>query len=210
MKKIAILTDKNSWICKYIPEIIKSITYIGYSIKIYYNIKNIPLYIKFVFVLNYPKIINYIKKHKFLVIHSSNLPIGKGWSPLFWQILEGKSLIITTLFEANENLDSGKIYCKQSIFLNGTELNKELRYKQFLCIQLLIIDFLNINQYYKPINQFGKESFYKKRNPKDSELNINKSIKEQFNLLRIVNNEKFPAFFYFKNQKYILKIDKGG
>lgn len=41
----------------------------------------------------------------------------------------------------------------------------------------------------------GKESFYPKRSPKDSELDINKSLNEQFNLLRIASNEDFPAFF---------------
>ena len=37
-------------------------------------------------------------------------------------------------------------------------------------------------------------------------MNINKSIKSQFNKLRIVNNEQWPAFFYYKNKKFIIKI----
>ena len=56
-------------------------------------------------------------------------------------------------------------------------------------------------------SQRGEETFYKKRTPKDSELDINKTIKEQFNLLRIVDNEKYPAFFKFKNKIYTLKIE---
>ncbi|WP_252365672.1 hypothetical protein [Campylobacter jejuni] len=52
----------------------------------------------------------------------------------------------------------------------------------------------------------GKESFYPKRSPKDSELDINKSLNEQFNLLRIASNEDFPAFFYKDGKKFILKI----
>jgi methionyl-tRNA formyltransferase len=47
------------------------------------------------------------------------------------------------------------------------------------------------------------------RNASDSEININKSIKSQFNLLRICDNEKYPAFFKYKNCKFILKIFKG-
>ena len=30
--------------------------------------------------------------------------------------------------------------------------------------------------------------------------------KEQFNLLRIVDNNSYPAFFFYKNKKYIIKI----
>ena len=44
--------------------------------------------------------------------------------------------------------------------------------------------------------QNGQESFYPRRTPKDSELDERKSIAEQFNLLRVVDNEKYPAFFY--------------
>ena len=36
----------------------------------------------------------------------------------------------------------------------------------------------------------------------------NKSLKEQFNLLRIVDNINYPAFFELDRHKYILKIEK--
>ena len=38
------------------------------------------------------------------------------------------------------------------------------------------------------------------------ELNVSKTIKEQFNLLRVCDNERYPAFFYLNNKKYIIKI----
>ena len=44
--------------------------------------------------------------------------------------------------------------------------------------------------------------------PKDSELNINKTIRENFNLMRINNNNEWPSFFYYRENKYILKIFK--
>ena len=40
------------------------------------------------------------------------------------------------------------------------------------------------------------------------ERNINKSIDEQFNLLRIADNHNYPAYFIKNNVKYILKIEK--
>ena len=36
---------------------------------------------------------------------------------------------------------------------------------------------------------------------------INKTIKEQFNLLRIVNNQEYPAFFEIDGRKYKLTIE---
>ena len=54
-------------------------------------------------------------------------------------------------------------------------------------------------------SQKGKAFFKKRRSPKDSELNINKNIKEQFNHLRINDNKKYPSFFHYKNTKYLIK-----
>ena len=51
-------------------------------------------------------------------------------------------------------------------------------------------------------------TFYRKRTPSDSCLDINKSINEQFNLLRVVDNERYPAFFKKNNIKYVVKIYK--
>jgi UDP-4-amino-4,6-dideoxy-N-acetyl-beta-L-altrosamine N-acetyltransferase len=62
--------------------------------------------------------------------------------------------------------------------------------------------------------QSGNESFYPKRTPKDSELDINKTIQDQFNLLRIVDNDNYPAFFELEGQRYRLTVEldsgKGG
>ena len=54
--------------------------------------------------------------------------------------------------------------------------------------------------------QEGKSTFYPKRTLKESELNVNKSIKSQFNLLRVVDNERYPAFFHLNDKKYVIKI----
>jgi len=84
-----------------------------------------------------------------------------------------------------------------------------LRCKQAEFTLAMCIDFLeNYESLKKPVKQVGEESFYEKRTPKSSELDIHKSIKEQINLLRIVSNEEYPAFFMLDGHKYILKIEE--
>ena len=61
---------------------------------------------------------------------------------------------------------------------------------------------------FKRKKQEGNESFYKKRGKKDGQIDINKSIIEQFNLLRIGNNVGWPSHFQIDGQAYILKIYK--
>ena len=56
--------------------------------------------------------------------------------------------------------------------------------------------------------QSGNSTFYRKRTPSDSELDIDKTIKEQFLLLRTCNNSSWPAYFYYRGAKYLLKIYK--
>jgi methionyl-tRNA formyltransferase len=156
------------------------------------------------------KFTNLSKNKNNLVIHESDLPKGKGWSPLTYQVLEGKNKIPITLFEADKSFDGGKIYFKKFIDLKGDELVDELREKQAQMTFYLIDKFLKERSDINGAKQIGKETFYQRRNPSHSELDINKSILENFNLLRVVDNERYPAYFTYKNHKYILKISKDG
>lgn len=207
-KKICFLIDiDNNWLlghCKNYKNKHKN-----KDIKIHYNFKKVKNY-DYVFVLGYTKILPkiFIEKNKLvMVIHESNLPKGKGFSPLQWQILKNKNKIKINLIKLESKVDSGDIILTDDLKLNGTELYDEIRKKQAEVTLKLIDKFLSqkINCYKK---QRGKETFFRKRSPEDSKLDIKKSLKKSFNLLRICNNQKWPAFFYYKNQKYILKIFK--
>ena len=50
-------------------------------------------------------------------------------------------------------------------------------------------------------------NYINKKLPEFTET-VDKTIKEQFNLLRVVDNEKYPAFFDYSGTRYLLKIYK--
>ena len=54
--------------------------------------------------------------------------------------------------------------------------------------------------------QQGAESFYPRRRPVDSRLDAESSLAEQFDRLRVVDNERYPAFFDWRGQRYTLSI----
>ena len=54
--------------------------------------------------------------------------------------------------------------------------------------------------------QCGEASFYQRRRPADSELDPNRSLVAQFNMLRVVDNQRYPAFFYAHGRRYILNF----
>ncbi|MDZ4838523.1 MAG: formyltransferase family protein [Bacteroidota bacterium] len=146
-------------------------------------------------------------KHN-LVAHASALPKGKGMSPLTWQILEGKSEIPVTLFEAQEGLDSGEIYEQVIVLLKRTDLIDDARIKVAEATFTMIERF--IEKYPNNIGekQKGEESYYNIRGKEDSRLDFDKSISDQFNLLRVVDNERYPAYFDVDGERFILKIFK--
>ena len=171
----------------------------------YKNIKNFDI----VFILGYTKLLNknFLKKNKLsLVVHESNLPHGKGFAPVQWQILKGKTIIPMCLIKAEINADSGDIYEKIYFKVSHTDLYDQIREKQAAATIRIIKKFLKKYPKIKAKKQKGKETFFKKRKKSDSKLDINKSIKEQFNLLRICNNNQWPAHLFYKNKKFIIKI----
>jgi methionyl-tRNA formyltransferase len=113
-----------------------------------------------------------------------------------------------TLFEAVDWVDSGDIYLQEWLEFEGHELIDELRQAQAAATLRLCREFVNrypeVLQSAKP--QVGQESFYPRRRPKDSQLDGDQPLAEQFNLLRVVDNEKYPAFFNHKNKIYTIYI----
>jgi methionyl-tRNA formyltransferase len=171
------------------------------------NIKNQNI----VFPLSYTGILpeSFLQKNELVLIaHPSKLPKDKGFAPLQYQILKNKNKIYMSLIKAAKEVDAGPIYFQNSFILNGTELSDEIRNIQGIQFLNIIKKFLIKYPKVKSKKQIGKGNFNKRRYPKDSQLDVNKTIKKQFNHLRINNNKLYPSFFYFKGHKYIIKIFK--
>jgi methionyl-tRNA formyltransferase len=143
-----------------------------------------------------------------LVVHESALPKGRGFAPVQWQILEGQSEIPLCLFEATPEADAGDILATGLLRLDGSELYEEIRAKQAAATFEFIQGFLERYPELHRMPQSGEPSRYPRRTPEDSELSVDKTLREQFNLLRIGNNEAWPCFFVLNSQKYILTIGK--
>lgn len=152
------------------------------------------------------------KKYKAaLVLHASDLPNGRGWSPHIWSILGGANRITVCLLEADDPVDSGAIWLKTEFRLEGHELLPEINEKLFAAELLLMTQAVEQFEAIKPIQQIGDPGPYMpKRSPADSRLDPNKTIAEQFDLLRVVDSQRYPAFFDYRGKRYLIRIEKGG
>lgn len=210
MKITLLLDNPKSWMMPYAKKLGAACKKRGHSVSIVHDASKVSQG-DVAFFLScekiVPKKIRDRNTHN-LVIHESALPKGKGWSPLTWQILEGKNNIPITLFEAVEKIDAGDIYEAGVLKFKGNELVDELREKQGDASIRLALQFLDSYPPRKRKKQKGRSTFYARRNVADSELDPQKTLTEQFDLLRVVDNERYPAFFSHRGQTYVLKISK--
>jgi len=210
MNIYVLVDDKSSWIIPYAELLVNKLSGRGHNIQIVFNQENI-LSCDVAFFLGCTSIVRkeiMDRSDSSVVVHPSALPQGRGFSPLAWQVLEGKSSITVTLFEATENVDEGDIYFTSTIELNGTELNDEVKNKQGTVTIDMCIKYIDCYDECVASPQEGDPTYYARRTPNDSQLDPYKTIVEQFDLLRVVDNERYPAFFRFRDTEYILEIRK--
>jgi len=143
-----------------------------------------------------------------LVLHASDLPEGRGWSPHVWQVLEGRDRLTVSLLEAREPVDTGEIWRKIIIKLDGTELYDDINERLFDA-ELALMDWA-VEHFddVAPQPQSGTASYYPRRTPADSELDPTQTLEDLMPLLRVCDPHRFPAFFYYRGQKYRLSIEK--
>ena len=149
-------------------------------------------------------------KHGTFVIHASDLPKGRGWAPVNWAIINGESEIISTSFKIDEGCDTGPYHLKTRIPLLPTDTivtAYEKVEKDFLTHLISLITEALTQNKITLYPQEGQPTIYPRRTADDSELDINKTIAEQWNLLRACHNQDYPAFFKIHNKKIIITYE---
>jgi len=205
---ITVLVDNESWILPYAKELVNQLNKRSLKANLIRSPEEIPQG-DTLFLLGCVNMLqpHYLKRNTInLVVHESDLPKGRGFAPISWQILEGKSRIAVCLIEAKDMADSGEIWLKEYIDLDGTELCQEWRHLQGEKTIEICLKFCDQQGSLSATSQSGSPTFYKRRSPKDSKLDPNKTIAEQFNLFRVVDNHDYPAFFTHNGRKYQLEI----
>lgn len=148
--------------------------------------------------------------NKSLVLHASDLPEGRGWSPHIWQIIEGSDEITITLLEAEDKVDSGDIWKKIKFEIPNhalwDEINHRLFEKEIELIDFAVQNFDSIIPTPQSLNI--KPKYYPKRTPLDSKLDICRSITSQFDKIRVCDPNRFPAYLEIHGKKFKLTLER--
>ncbi len=211
---LGICSDQHSWINSSLPRLIIDCSRAGRQVSWAHDAAlltggDVCLYLSYGRITGSEVLARY--RHN-LVIHESRLPLGRGWSPLTWQVLEGAERIAVTLFEAADAVDCGPIYLQEEMLLDGHELVDDLRRKQAASTLRLCRAFLANypESASQPQAQTGAPTYFRRRAPADGQLDIELPLRAQFNLLRVSDNQRYPAWFEIFGQRYRLLIEKTG
>ncbi len=144
-----------------------------------------------------------------LVLHASDLPQGRGWSPHVWDLVDGADQITLSLLEAEDEVDSGRIWKKVHIPVDKTALWYEVNNLLFIAeMQLMTWALENVDSV-KPEKQRDiRASYYRRRTPEDSKVNPQQALADQFDLIRMCDPERYPAWFEINGQKYKILLEK--
>ncbi len=137
-----------------------------------------------------------------ILFHMTDLPFGRGGSPLQNLIKLGKTDTKITAFRVNEQIDSGPIYLKKALSLEGSA--KEIFKRASNIIEEMILEILNKKPIPKP--QIGTPTYFKRRETSQSSINGLSSLKEFYDHIRMLDCEGYPkAYFEFEN--FLIEFD---
>jgi methionyl-tRNA formyltransferase len=145
-----------------------------------------------------------------LVLHASDLPKGRGWSPHIWELSAGSSEITLSLIEAGDKVDSGRIWKKIKIAVPPTalwdEINDLLFTAEVQLMDFVVASFGTVQPQEQPSDV--SPTYYRLRTLQDSRIDPYRSLAEQFNLIRVCDPNRFPAFFEYMGVCYLIKLEK--
>lgn len=130
-------------------------------------------------------------KVKCLCLHMTDLPYGRGGSPLQNLILRGHTSTKLTIFQMNSELDAGPIYVQKVMPLHGSALEIYLRMVELsktMFEQVLIKDLA-------PAPQRGIPTIFRRRKPFESELPLLSNLESIYNFIRMLDAPTYPAAY---------------
>ncbi len=154
-----------------------------------------------IFFVHWSKIIprNIIDNFFCIAFHMTDLPYGRGGSPLQNLILAGKKTTKITAFKMIDKIDAGPIYLKKKLKLNGRAIEI---FNNAKIITLKMIKEISAKEII-PKKQRQSKIMFKRLTKKDNYLNFNeiKTINKFYDKIRMVDAPTYPNA-HFKNGEF--------
>ena len=140
-----------------------------------------------------------------IVFHMTDLPYGRGGSPLQNLIIRGHKKTKISAIKVSNGIDTGDLYLKSDLDLYGSA--KEIFIRASLVIYNMISEILTTNP--EPIPQTGKITNFKRRSPSQGSIINLTNLNEVYDFIRMLDCEGYPnAFIETSNLKFEFKNAK--
>lgn len=142
-----------------------------------------------------------------IIFHSSDLPDGRGWAPIYNTLARDMATYTVTGIKLAEPVDSGDVVIKATFpMLPGYTASALRRFDHELSILLTA----KVLERFKgrPLHgrsQSGEGSYYQRRRPEESEIDISRPFAELIPHLRACEPHH-PAYFFHEGEKYLIAI----
>lgn len=207
MKSICLLIN-HEYNFDYLKIVNKYLLESEYKTKIDFEFPKNPLDFDLIVALSYNKIIPEAHLYNNLVVvHSSNLPYGRGWAPIYYAFSEGQKEYFISVIFANSEVDTGNIIAQASFIMQDNYIAPFLRILDFKVTLKLIVQILKKwpNGKMEGSPQIGESSYRVKRKPIDSELKSSLTLEQALPHLRGCE-DLHPAYFNFNGCRFLIKI----
>jgi methionyl-tRNA formyltransferase len=142
-----------------------------------------------------------------VVMHSSELPDGRGWAPIYHAFSEQKSEYVISGILAADEVDTGDVIVRARFTIEAGYTAPFIRALDKELSVMLVAKILEHWPDGPPAGtrQVGSGSFRPRRHPTDNEIDLSASLIEILPHLRGVESAS-PAFFFYRGVKYLIEV----
>lgn len=142
-----------------------------------------------------------------VVFHGSDLPKGRGWAPIYHALADQHDEYVLSAIFAAPKVDSGDVVAKARFrILPSYTADSLRRFDEEISVMLaaaILKRFEDRTIVGKP--QLGEATYYKRRIPDDSEVDVNKPLSDLLPHLRACGRDH-RAFFDWQGCRYRIEI----
>jgi methionyl-tRNA formyltransferase len=131
------------------------------------------------------------ENYECIVFHMTDLPFGRGGSPLQNLIVRGFKTTKISAIKVERGIDEGDVYLKRELSLKGTAT--EIFKRSTDVIKQMIFEIIENNIMPKP--QFGEIIEFKRRKPEESNILGLSELNQVYDYIRMLDCEGYPHAF---------------
>jgi len=134
---------------------------------------------------------NIFNKFDCVIFHMTDLPFGRGGSPLQNLIVRGIYETQISALRCVEEIDAGPVYLKKPLSLHGSA--EEIFLRASNVIEEMIVTIIEKSP--EPVSQEGTPTTFKRRKPEEGNLDNAKSLDQAFDFIRMLDADGYPKAF---------------